>query len=103
MHITVAVAPRTGAWIEIDSVGFFVEEAAVAPRTGAWIEIRICTSKPMTGLSRPARARGLKYNCADIHGYRAEVAPRTGAWIEIISAIVKLLRSLSRAPHGRVD
>ena len=34
------VAPRAGAWIEIDVVGAVAQYVSVAPRAGAWIEIK---------------------------------------------------------------
>ena len=34
------VAPRAGAWIEIQVVHTFLHVLQVAPRAGAWIEIR---------------------------------------------------------------
>ena len=34
-----AVAPFTGAWIEIGNQALFLHKLAVAPFTGAWIEI----------------------------------------------------------------
>ena len=40
-----AVAPRVGAWIEIDARRwFYVLPMRVAPRVGAWIEIQ-CPGK----------------------------------------------------------
>ncbi len=33
------VAPRVGAWIEINKEHTYNEENSVAPRVGAWIEI----------------------------------------------------------------
>ena len=56
-----AVAPRAGAWIEIQDDWKPDENRAVAPRAGAWIEIRV-----------------VKFM---VHGLT--VAPRAGAWIEI--------------------
>ena len=56
-----AVAPYTGAWIEIKILLFFRYLKIVAPYTGAWIEIKV----------------RLAAFCWYI------VAPYTGAWIEI--------------------
>ena len=55
------VAPRAGAWIEIDCCQTISAGPAVAPRAGAWIEI----DTPYTGDgsgsgSLPVRERGLK-------------------------------------------
>ena len=58
---SLAVAPRTGAWIE--TMGYPADQGGcgpVAPRTGAWIE----TVEPVVSL------------------HLEGVAPRTGAWIE---------------------
>ena len=55
------VAPRAGAWIEIDGEVIENHAFAVAPRAGAWIE-----------MIKPAGRRN-----------RMDVAPRAGAWIEI--------------------
>ncbi len=58
------VAPRVGAWIEIDNLRHGIGVLGqVAPRVGAWIEIYM------------ARAHTVNFN----------VAPRVGAWIEISS------------------
>ena len=57
-----AVAPFTGAWIEIKMAGVDDLDPLVAPFTGAWIEI----SSKMIPLSK-----------------NPNVAPFTGAWIEI--------------------
>ena len=35
----ISVAPRAGAWIEIESAYVFDRLWTVAPRAGAWIEI----------------------------------------------------------------
>ncbi len=52
----------------------------VAPRAGAWIETDLSDAILATGVSRPARARGLKqYGASDFMAY------------------------LCRAPRGRVD
>ena len=56
-----AVAPYTGAWIEIWVPRELRLELLVAPYTGAWIEIR----ETVDAVSR------------------GSVAPYTGAWIEI--------------------
>jgi len=55
------VAPRAGAWIEIETSKSLRNLVTVAPRAGAWIEIDIILSK---------------FTCY-------YVAPRAGAWIEI--------------------
>ena len=57
----IAVAPFTGAWIEIPSCSYPTRAVTVAPFTGAWIEIAPCSPRP---------------------GW-TPVAPFTGAWIEI--------------------
>jgi len=56
------VAPRRGAWIEIQPLGQWLwENFLVAPRRGAWIEIIVPSGKTLN----------------------LPVAPRRGAWIEI--------------------
>ena len=76
-------------------------------------------------LSRPTRARGLKFVQDGIvtlcdfvaphagawieirdnarNPRAATVAPHAGAWIEIIVMMLVLLTPVSRAPRGRVD
>ena len=43
-----AVAPFTGAWIEMCMVQRCIHRVAVAPFTGAWIEIRIAELVPLS-------------------------------------------------------
>ena len=57
---------------------------AVAPYTGAWIEICRGGSKSLACWSLPTRERGLKYNNVTILNRPESVAPYTGAWIEIL-------------------
>ena len=57
-----AVAPFTGAWIEIFRSHVKLIGRFVAPFTGAWIEIRLTRNIVKAG---------------------QKVAPFTGAWIEI--------------------
>ena len=60
------VAPRAGAWIEMQEVGIMVvKPRLVAPRAGAWIEM----------LHFPR------------HPFPLVVAPRAGAWIEITGGL----------------
>ena len=58
-------------------------EIAVAPFTGAWIEIPILSADRGLRRSHPSRVRGLKYYRMQLQGRRHLVAPFTGAWIEI--------------------
>ena len=76
-----AVAPFTGAWIEITSTKYNIDTLSVAPFTGAWIEIFNYTD-----------------NTTDY-----TVAPFTGAWIEINFQIVPSIERGSRSLHGGVD
>ena len=55
-----AVAPFTGAWIEISNPGDMAKGGNVAPFTGAWIEIRISRIRCRSKVSLPSRERGLK-------------------------------------------
>ena len=59
--IFMIVAPRRGAWIEIEIIIPQQKATVVAPRRGAWIEIQ--------------------NEMRNKYGY--DVAPRRGAWIEI--------------------
>ena len=55
----VGVAPRRGAWIEIQGIEFTEPSRTVAPRRGAWIEISLhdfCFWQQ--GRSHPAGVRG---------------------------------------------
>ena len=56
-----AVAPRVGAWIEIEGAHQLFHDYAVAPRVGAWIEITTSLAIIRYVSSRPVWARGLKY------------------------------------------
>ena len=76
----IAVAPHVGAWIEIWSATYFVEDMKVAPLVGAWIEIDLGPEKPYSAGSLPSWERGLKY--ADV---------------------VNIQCHLSRSPRGSVD
>ena len=72
--------------------------SAVAPFTGAWIEIFCALSRPAVALlSLPSRERGLKYNNLKNYNQRRNVAPFTGAWIEI-ACVCALFCGLVVAP-----
>ena len=77
-----AVAPFTGAWIEILNAISTLGMPSVAPFTGAWIEIKKCYVAVANDLG---------------------VAPFTGAWIEIGSCQACPLDPHSRTLHGCVD
>ena len=81
MSVATAVAPFTGAWIEILKTVSYGPRQAVAPFTGAWIEIMVIVRL----------------------GIRSPVAPFTGAWIEIQVQFVALddeLKSLPSRERG---
>ena len=59
-RIAEAVAPFTGAWIEIMYALISVQTSCVAPFTGAWIEIYEEESTNVEAVSLPSRERGLK-------------------------------------------
>ena len=103
--LTLAVAPRVGAWIEtlldkypsLQSLSHPVWVRGlklhwiiiplllqwVAPRVGAWIETSILGHhKTYHNLSHPVWVRGLKLNTFGIVPTKNYVAPRVGAWIE---------------------
>ena len=67
------VAPRVGAWIEIQVRLDLSVTIVVAPRVGAWIEIRHYKKD----LDIPT------------------VAPRVGAWIEIVWVYCNTTRTMS--------
>ena len=54
------VAPRAGAWIEINWPAASEIEVSVAPRAGAWIEISVGYIVNPKVESLPVRERGLK-------------------------------------------
>ena len=56
---------------------------AVAPLTGAWIEIFTQAEVANTKESLPSRERGLKLEIDGSYGTHSRVAPLTGVWIEI--------------------
>ena len=75
-----AVAPFTGAWIEIYDDGGARVTGLVAPFTGAWIEIDMVLPRPDgQGKSLPSRERGLKSRLVGPVGEHGHVAPFTGA------------------------
>ena len=79
-----AVAPFTGAWIEIRVTVPLVTLSSVAPFTGAWIEIAVkVLSLNLVIASLPSRGRGLKSRGSKVMRAGMTVAPFTGAWIEI--------------------
>ena len=76
-----AVAPYTGAWIEIKSEVLRKNISTVAPYTGAWIEMHYGRCK----------------------SFDFRVAPYTGAWIEIMQWRASGMAHTSRSLHGSVD
>ena len=77
------VAPRVGAWIEIQLRPGQRTRSLVAPRVGAWIEIRNADTRKPELESLPAWERGLK-SANTSPPPELMVAPRVGAWIEMI-------------------
>ncbi len=61
------VAPHAGAWIETCFVYIEWPKIIVAPHAGAWIETKPGSGSPVSRMSRPTRARGLKLLHAGIH------------------------------------
>ena len=76
-----AVAPFTGAWIEIYVTKEVTGKILVAPFTGAWIEILVFGHYQTLIL----------------------VAPFTGAWIEIGGLASAPSKIAGRSLHGGVD
>ena len=75
------VAPRRGAWIEINICSIGLITLRVAPRRGAWIEIFPMLYCP----------------------FFEQVAPRRGAWIEIPYKDCDIVIADGRSPQGSVD
>ena len=68
------VAPRAGAWIEISALYIPANHSSVAPRAGAWIEINVNASLSVKLLSsHPVRVRGLKCK-SEYYAYKADVS-----------------------------
>ena len=74
-----AVAPYTGAWIEITLPKEVIQSLLVAPYTGAWIEILLECNRSSQTL----------------------VAPYTGAWIEIDNKFLVSIRIRSHPTRVR--
>ena len=56
------VAPRAGAWVEMDIAKAFGVRISVAPRAGAWVEIvNVIGTADGWLQSLPVRERGLKF------------------------------------------
>ena len=124
--ISTAVAPFTGAWIEIFQYTSMenmvpmslpsrerglkfgdrcriVGDGESLPSRERGLKSRIRVDYRPPGASLPSRERGLKYRrFADDCGGRL-VAPFTGAWIEIRTAPAPEARSAGRSLHGSVD
>ena len=96
------VAPFTGAWIEISPPCTGPWSCRVAPFTGAWIEIRRSRAALESAWSLPSRERGLKFRSSHLSASRCSVAPFTGAWIEIapISRTAATMMSLPSRERG---
>ena len=78
-----AVAPFTGAWIEmLICPAFCLFHRQVAPFTGAWIEIE---------------------RLLELMKDNGDVAPFTGAWIEMSMHLTVSPKSKGRTLHGCVD
>ena len=69
VSVSVSVAPFTGAWIEIAAQTAGDPAHCVAPFTGAWIEIGMNDlTNAATASSLPSRERGLKWKIVDKSG-----------------------------------
>ena len=76
---------------------------AVAPFTGAWIEIPPPPTQSTARRSLPSRERGLKFFDVLLALCKLNVAPFTGAWIEILDLHAMAQTHGSRSLHGSVD
>ena len=81
------VAPRAGAWIEIQTLIQKASQLAVAPRAGAWIEILNPYNLLCFNTVAPRAGAWIEISVSKVDGTFDYVAPRAGAWIEIISII----------------
>ncbi len=72
----------------------------VAPRAGAWVEIVQRRGAERLPVSRPVRARGLKFDGGHLK-MKEEVAPRAGAWVEILVGQGGDAPALSRPVRAR--
>ena len=79
-----SVAPREGAWIEIQLVpADMVRVILSLPARERGLKYLFCPEHKRRAVSLPARERGLKlYRTGPEHSGET-VAPREGAWIEI--------------------
>ena len=97
------VAPFTGAWIEIGSMGTYEYAIEVAPFTGAWIEISYKCLLICHSLVAPFTGAWIEIQIGYLDKRHAPVAPFTGAWIEITITRIGLHRTICRSLHGSVD
>ncbi len=77
------VAPRAGAWIEINLVRGCLPLPESHPVRVRGLKYPNIPVEPSTTKSHPVRVRGLKYQTFRIDHQSIAVAPRAGAWIEI--------------------
>ena len=99
-----AVAPFTGAWIEIRiRMKSLTLYKRVAPFTGAWIEMISAASELCLSLVAPFTGAWIEIAKCASGSFRSRVAPFTGAWIEIAVSHITQRMATGRSLHGSVD
>ena len=98
-----AVAPFTGAWIEICHSPPVDGRQPVAPFTGAWIEIQDHELARLLSHVAPFTGAWIEIDPGRQRPPPCSVAPFTGAWIEINKDRIEQLESGRRSLHGSVD
>ena len=94
-----AVAPHTGAWIEMARIVACVCRKESRPTRARGLKLDLCKRAGVKYESRPTRARGLKFHLVALQTEEGIVAPHAGAWIEIMDAqTVALTQGV--APHA---
>ena len=85
LHTTgTMVAPRVGAWIEINLFQSDLPYMSVAPRVGAWIEMLLQIDDSEDVIVAPRVGAWIEILFVNKSNRRKLVAPRVGAWIEIL-------------------
>ena len=98
------VAPRVGAWIEINNhLGVCVYENQSHPVWVRGLKYGHFNFLISDETSHPVWVRGLKFQVLCQQDALFVVAPRVGAWIEIFTSNSQYLPLLSRTPCGCVD
>ena len=82
-----SVAPLSGAWIEMSiSWGVSAKSSPVAPLSGAWIEIYVFCSFMASNSSLPSRGRGLKSQRGQVRSAPRRSLPSRGRGLKYKSS-----------------